>query len=190
MKGGCCCGHVRYCLEQAPLVVHCCHCTSCQRETGSAFAINLMIESSSVTILPPAPATLPARPSSPDTFPAAGPIPTSDHGSELIRAQIPQESGMAQTAVHCPRCFTTVWREYVFGPPIRFIMGGTLDRAWLVQPDVYIFMRSKRDFVKIGDGRRQFEEYYDRNKEWRPESLERWEKVKPQVLKHMDSLKE
>ena len=50
-EGGCACGAVRYALNDAPMVVHCCHCTDCQTETGSAFVINAVIESDRVTVL-------------------------------------------------------------------------------------------------------------------------------------------
>ncbi|HQZ46278.1 MAG TPA: GFA family protein, partial [Usitatibacteraceae bacterium] len=48
LDGGCDCGQVRYRLETAPLFVHCCHCRWCQRESGSAFALNAMIEADRV----------------------------------------------------------------------------------------------------------------------------------------------
>jgi hypothetical protein len=51
MEGGCTCAAVRYRLKARPLFVHCCHCTWCQRETGSAFAVNAMIEASQVELL-------------------------------------------------------------------------------------------------------------------------------------------
>ncbi len=54
--GGCTCRAARYRMSQRPLFVHCCHCTWCQRETGSAFVLNAMIESGAVT-LPEAVAT-------------------------------------------------------------------------------------------------------------------------------------
>ena len=50
-EGGCTCGEVRYRMETAPLIVHCCHCHWCQRETGSAFALNALIEADRVTLL-------------------------------------------------------------------------------------------------------------------------------------------
>ena len=50
-EGGCACGEVRYRLTSEPLVVHCCHCLNCQRQTGSAFAINLVIETDRVELL-------------------------------------------------------------------------------------------------------------------------------------------
>ena len=52
MEGGSyTCGAVRYRLKGQPLFVHCCHCTWCQRETGSAFAVNAFIEASQVELL-------------------------------------------------------------------------------------------------------------------------------------------
>ena len=44
IEGRCTCGEVQYRLASGPLFVHCCHCRWCQRETGSAFALNAMIE--------------------------------------------------------------------------------------------------------------------------------------------------
>ena len=49
--GGCTCRFVRYRMTGKPLFVHCCHCRWCQRETGSAFALNAMIEADRVQIL-------------------------------------------------------------------------------------------------------------------------------------------
>lgn len=102
--------------------------------------------------------------------------------------QIPQESGEAQSVTHCPKCYTAVWTEYSVGPAVRFVRQGTLDRAWLVQPDMHLFVRSKRDFVTIADGKAQFQEFYDRSKVWRPESMERWNKILPEIKKYRESL--
>ena len=51
IQGACSCGNIRYQLNQTPLFIHCCHCTWCQRESGSAFAINALIETASVELL-------------------------------------------------------------------------------------------------------------------------------------------
>src|SRR6266487_1162509 len=50
-EGGCACGEVRYRLTSDPLFTHCCHCLNCQRQTGSAFVINLLIEADRVELL-------------------------------------------------------------------------------------------------------------------------------------------
>src|SRR5690349_1700927 len=51
LEGGCTCRSVRFSMLTRPLFVHCCHCTWCQRETGSAFALNAMIEADRVVLL-------------------------------------------------------------------------------------------------------------------------------------------
>jgi hypothetical protein len=50
MDGGCECGRVRYRVDGAPIFVNCCHCRQCQKLTGSAFAINAMMERERVTV--------------------------------------------------------------------------------------------------------------------------------------------
>jgi hypothetical protein len=61
LEGGCACGEVRYRLTSEPLFTHCCHCLNCQRQTGSAFVINMLIETNRVELLAgePQPATCP-----------------------------------------------------------------------------------------------------------------------------------
>lgn len=49
--GGCVCRQVRYRVAGSPIIVHACHCTRCQTLTGSAFAVNAMIEADRVTLL-------------------------------------------------------------------------------------------------------------------------------------------
>ncbi len=44
LSGGCGCGALRYLLWSGPMIVHCCHCKDCQRQTGSAFVVNAVIE--------------------------------------------------------------------------------------------------------------------------------------------------
>lgn len=55
LEGGCLCGAIRYRLPDAPIYVNGCHCRDCQTVTGSAFAVNAMIESDRVEMLAGAP---------------------------------------------------------------------------------------------------------------------------------------
>ena len=43
LSGGCQCGRVRYQIRAEPLAVYVCHCTECQRQSGSAFALSLAV---------------------------------------------------------------------------------------------------------------------------------------------------
>jgi len=55
LTGGCRCGSVRFRMETAPIITHCCHCRQCQKVSGSAFRVNAMIETHHLTILEGAP---------------------------------------------------------------------------------------------------------------------------------------
>jgi hypothetical protein len=41
-SGRCRCGQVQFEVESAPLITMACHCTGCQRMTGSAFALSAL----------------------------------------------------------------------------------------------------------------------------------------------------
>jgi hypothetical protein len=153
-EGGCDCRAIRYRMESAPLVVHCCHCRWCQRETGASFALNAMIESDRVSNLAEAP--------------------------ELVNT--PSESGRGQQVARCPRCRVAVWSHYAgSGPLTKFVRVGTLDQPDLLPPDVHIFTASKQPWVVLPAGTPAFEVYYDRAQVWRADSLARRAALLPQI---------
>ena len=145
-EGGCACGQVRYRLKRAPMIVHCCHCTSCQRESGTGFAINGLIEAGEVETLAGAPEAV----------------------------MTPSESGHGQQVWRCPSCRVAVWSNYGGAKDVlRFIRCGTLDDAWRITPDVHIFTRSKLPWVRLPDDARAFEVYYKRIEVWPQDSQDR-----------------
>lgn len=145
LAGGCACGEVRYRLESDPMFVHCCHCTDCQRQTGSAFVINALIETSRLMLL------------SGDPKPVA----------------MPTESGRPHDVYRCQTCGTAVWSDYGRRPALRFVRVGTLDNPAKLPPDVHIFTRSKLPWVTLSEGAPAFEIYYDMATLWPAESLAR-----------------
>ena len=147
-EGGCACGAVRYRLKSEPLFVHCCHCLNCQRQTGSAFVVNLLIESDRVELL------------------AGDPEPTD----------VPRDDGSAQRIFRCPSCQIAVYSEYGYSG-VRFVRGGTLDDPTGITPDVHIYTRSKVGWVTLPVSAPAFEEYYDSKALWPPASLERLQAV-------------
>jgi hypothetical protein len=143
-EGGCACGAVRYRLASDPLFVHCCHCRNCQRQTGSAFVINMLIEADRVEVL--------------------GGVPQP--------VDVPRDDGSAQRIFRCPTCQIAVFSEYG-RPEIRFVRAGTLDDPAGVAPDVHIFTRSKLRWVALPESVPAFEVYYDTKALWPAASLER-----------------
>ena len=144
--GGCTCRHVRYRMTTNPLFVHCCHCRWCQRETGSSFALNAMIEADRVELT---------------------------HG-EVDAVLTPSNSGKGQKISRCPICRVAVWSHYAgAGDAVRFVRVGTLDEPDRLPPDIHNFTMSKQPWVVIPPGVPAVHEYYDRNAHWPKESLER-----------------
>lgn len=148
--GGCDCKHVRYRMLSTPLFVHCCHCRWCQRETGSAFVMNALIESNRVQVLSGEP--------------------------ELVLT--PSNSGKGQKIARCPRCRIALWSHYAGGGDLfAFVRVGTLDDPDRFPPDIHIFTMSKQPWVTLPDNVPVMREYYERKKYWPRESLERRAKL-------------
>jgi hypothetical protein len=147
-EGGCACGAVRYRLASEPLFIHCCHCLNCQRQTGSAFVINLLIEADRVELL------------------AGDPRPVD----------VPRDDGSKQRIYRCPTCQVAVYSDYG-RPEVLFVRGGTLDEPSGVTPDVHIYTRSRLPWITLPDGIPAFDGYYDSKALWPPASLERLQAV-------------
>jgi hypothetical protein len=146
IEGGCDCRRVRYRMVTAPLYVHCCHCRWCQRETGSAFVLNALIEAGRVEVLTGEP--------------------------EVVLT--PSASGKGQKIARCPSCRIALWSNYAgSGDRVRFVRVGTLDEPDRLPPDVHIFTASKQPWVVLPERALVFAAYYDREKCWPAESLAR-----------------
>jgi len=146
LEGGCTCRAIRYQMISAPLFVHCCHCRWCQRETGASFALNAMIEADRVVVLKGAP--------------------------EVVAT--PSNSGKGQKIIRCPTCRIALGSNYAgAGDLVRFVRVGTLDEPDRLPPDIHIFTASKQPWVILPPGTPAVAEYYDRDRYWPEESLER-----------------
>lgn len=150
IEGGCTCGKVRYRLASAPIVVHCCHCRSCQRETGSGFVINAVIERDRLEIV----------------------------AGKPERIETPSDSGKGQPIYRCPSCKVALWSHYATkGDLAAFVRVGTLDDPDATPPDVHIFTRSKQTWFELPADAEQYEIFYtgdDVLRIYGAEGLERW----------------
>ena len=148
LDGGCACRAVRYRMRTKPLWVNCCHCRWCQRETGASFALNALIEADRVEVLQ----------GQPDVV------------------MTPSNSGKGQKIVRCPTCRVAVWSHYAgAGDLMSFMRVGTLDEPDHLPPNIHIYTASKQPWVVLPPGMPAVPEYFDRNKYWPKESLDRRE---------------
>lgn len=143
-EGGCSCGEVRYRLASEPMFVNCCHCLNCQRQTGSAFVLNLLIEADRFELTAGEPRVVPV---------------SRDDGSEQLIAR-------------CPTCQVALFSEYG-RPEVVFVRAGTLDDPSWVEPGAHIFTRTKVSWVVLPETVPAFEVYYDSATLWPAASLER-----------------
>lgn len=145
MRGRCTCGTIHYRLLDRPLFVHVCHCRWCQRETGSAFVMNALIEADCVALT----------------------------GTQEV-IDTPTNSGKGQKISRCPECKVALFSAYPgAGPKFRFVRVGTLEDPDACPPDIHIFTESKQRWVIIPDGVPAMAQYYDRGAYWPADSLAR-----------------
>lgn len=144
-NGSCTCGDVTFRVTRAPMFIHCCHCTLCQKQTGSGFVLNALIEKSAVELISGTP----------------------------VRVETPTESGLPHDVYRCPRCHVALWSDYRRREVLLFVRTSTLDRRAELVPDVHIYAKRKLGWITLPDTARVFDDYYDMQKEWPAESLAR-----------------
>jgi hypothetical protein len=159
--GGCDCRRLRYRMRTPPLIVHCCHCRWCQRESGASFALNAVIESDRLELLEGAP--------------------------EFV--DTPSQSGQGQRIARCPDCRLALWSHYPgAGPILSFVRVGTLDRPDLLAPDIHIYTASKQPWVVLPESARAVPAYYELESVWPAPSLARRAAYQPQLKAYRASL--
>ncbi|MCF7220661.1 GFA family protein [Marilutibacter chinensis] len=145
-EGGCICGAVRYRLTRAPIFVHCCHCTECQRISGSAFAVNAIIEMKRITLL----------------------------SGDPRACVVPTDTGRTQTLLRCPECGIALWSHHPdLGTRVALVFTGTLDQPGRLTPGAHCFTRSKLPWVVLPSDVPAAEGHYDSEACWPREGQER-----------------
>ncbi|KAK2766721.1 hypothetical protein FQN54_006035 [Arachnomyces sp. PD_36] len=146
LEGGCNCGSVRYRIVAEPMTVHCCHCTYCQRETGTAFTTHIAIEPENVTLL----------------------------GEEPVAFKLAAASGLPQERFLCGKCGVNVWSHYgSYGPTLITLKVGTLDHPEFAPPRFHIYTSTKQPWVTLPKDLPEFEGDYDPMKEWPEDKAKR-----------------
>jgi hypothetical protein len=121
-EGGCACGAVRYRVKRPPIRTGICHCTFCQRRTGSAFGIGVYFNQEDVEI-------------------TQGVLKWYEHRSD--------ESNRWLRMEFCPICGTTVTWTIELMPGVRGISGGTFDDPTWLKMERHSWMQSARPWVIV-----------------------------------------
>jgi hypothetical protein len=121
LTGGCLCGGVRFEVDQPLQFAGYCHCTRCQRRTGTAAAASGRIVPGSLRIV---------------------------SGEELIRSYDPPD-GFAK--VFCSACGSGLWSQSPDDPEIKSIRLGTFDDDPGVRPSYHAYVAYAAAWEPIPD---------------------------------------
>jgi hypothetical protein len=121
LTGGCLCGGVRFRVD-APLVVATyCHCTRCQRRTGTAASAQARIQPGSLTVT---------------------------QGEELIRTYAPPD-GFPK--LFCGACGSALWSQSPADPEIISVRLGAFDGDPGIRPSLRQFVAYAASWEDIPD---------------------------------------
>ena len=121
LTGGCQCGSVRYQITANPLAVYVCHCTECQRQSGSAFALSLAVAREALVVVEGAPA--------------------------VWRREL--EGGRIIDCLFCGACGVRLFHNPERNPRASIVKPGTLDDTTWLKPVGHIWTRSAQSWVPI-----------------------------------------
>ncbi len=124
VKGGCLCGAIRYTLKTAPTKVIICHCTHCQKSSGSAFSVNVLVSDADMTFA----------------------------GDPLANYDDTAESGNILNRKFCPKCGGSLGSVNKKERPGMFILkaGSLDDHSSLQEVGAQLWTRSREPWVKLG----------------------------------------
>ncbi|MFT3927681.1 MAG: GFA family protein [Myxococcales bacterium] len=122
-EGGCQCGRVRYRISVEPLFLAACHCKECQRASGSAFSLSLMVPEQGFS-----------------------------YEGELKLFERSSDSGRPLRCYFCPECGTRIYHQPSYAMPVVNVRAGTLDDTSWLQPKMHTWTRSKQPWAPIPEG--------------------------------------
>jgi hypothetical protein len=128
-QGGCQCGALRYRIEAEPVALVACHCTECQRQSGSAFGMSLVVPQQAFRMLSGEPRIF--------TRKAA--------------------SGREVACAFCGECGNRIYHEPKYRQETLNVKPGTLDDTSWLSPALHVWTRSKQPWVPLPEGVRCLE---------------------------------
>ncbi len=121
LTGSCQCRAIRYEIRAEPLTLYACHCTECQKQSGSAFALSMVVLRESVAVTAGEPKIWQRR----------------------------HESGRIMDAVLCGTCGARLWHNPQANPRVSIVKPGTLDDTRRLHPIGHIWTKSAQPWVTI-----------------------------------------
>jgi len=110
LSGGCLCGGVRFEVSEPLLGALYCHCTRCQRRTGTGFSISALTAAGSFRLLT---------------------------GEDLVRSWDPGDGGWVKA--FCSRCGSQLFAANPENPELVAVRMGTIDGDPGVRPNAHQF---------------------------------------------------
>jgi len=120
LTGRCLCGSSTYVAESEPLITAICHCTSCQRQTGTAYSLVVGVPR--------------------DAFRLEG-----EHVSTFVTTS--EESGNPAERKFCAACGSPLATLAEDLPQLALIKAGTLDDRAVLEPGVEVHCSSALPFA-------------------------------------------
>lgn len=127
--GGCQCGAIRYEVTGAAPRIHACHCTDCQRQSGSAFGMTMVVAEADFRLTQ----------------------------GEVKTITLKSDAGRTKLGGFCPQCGTRIYHKVEFRPGMISVKPGTLDDTRWLSPKIHIWTRSKQRWVEIPEGVETYE---------------------------------
>ena len=127
--GGCLCGAVRYTVQREPRTIYACHCTDCQRSTGSAFGVSFVVDRSAVAVEKGEPAP--------------------------YSAKLPD--GRTKQGAMCANCGTKLWGESMRNRDFLILRPGSLDDRTWITPVAHLWTRSAHPWFRFAPEAAVFE---------------------------------
>ena len=121
LKGGCQCGKLRYELSAPPLMLYACHCTNCQKQTGSAFVLSTAIVENAFSFTEGAPA----------------------------RVEWTADSGASRYGLYCGDCGGRICNGQEPSIGVLSLRAGTLDDTSWIRPAAHIWVKSAQPWIKF-----------------------------------------
>jgi hypothetical protein len=128
-NGGCQCGAIRYVLHDQPIALTACHCRECQRQSGSAFGLSLIVLETNFELL----------------------------RGEVAVFERPADSGQKVRCAFCRDCGNRIYHQPDWGAPVVNVKAGTLDDTSGLKPTIHTWTREKQPWVPIPADALQFE---------------------------------